>query len=242
MKNLYVLLMISFTVTTNLFGQIYDIKEGSTQIDGELRPALHVTLEPEGKETSKAFRSYLKDNHNIKLSWLGWKSRDAEEVKWEKVTGNSQLINVHTQFKDAVGGAEFYIAVEIAEDSFMSFDSNPVEMDQLEQITVHFLSRFLPEYLNEQIDEVNDKISSLDSDLKKARRNYDNNEADIKENQKTIEELKQEIYELQQENISYKKTIDEKEELNKEQHSILFEKRSKLEKTKEKLLQQAEVK
>lgn len=241
MKYLYSLLILGFLSITNVNSQIYEIQKSSAQFDGELRPAWHVTLEPDGKTTSKTFRSYLKDHHDIKLGWLGWKNRDAEEVQWNKVTGNDDNINVYTQFKDIPEGSEFYIAIEVQEGEFMNFQKNDQEMQQVKSVVVHFLSQFLPNYLNDQIEEVNDKISSLDSDLKKARKNYNKNESDIKENEEKIEELKQENYEMKQENVAYQKEIQEKEKQNKSQHTILFEKREKLIKTKEKLTRQMEV-
>lgn len=246
----YILSILSLILfNSSLPAQVFTMKKGSYQFEDDLKQTIHVELEPDGKSTSKAFRKFLKDNHDIKLSWLGWKNRKAEEVEWSELTGTDNPVTIFTKFQDLTEGSDFQIAIKKDNGRFINPKNNASEFDNLENIIAEFLSEYLPDNLNEKIEQVNSAIADLDKELKRTRKDYNKNKKDMGSNAEEIEELTEEIQELKEENASMeqenetlKSKIEAKEREVEQQHEELFKQREKLQKTKLKLIQKLDKK
>lgn len=231
MKVLSILSTFIFAVGLN--SQIYEVTEGSHKFEGKQRDAIHVTLDPDGKETSRALRSYFKSEHNVKLSWFGWKNRDAEEASLSAVS--SEKLNLYFHFNDMNKQSEIFISMSYGEEKFLTFANNPMEFKNMDSLMNDFLKEFLADHLNEKIDDLNSEIGKLDKSLSKARKNLNKNEKKFDKNEKRIKKLSKENEELKEENADLKETINEKEKKIESKSENLMKERKSLESTIESL-------
>lgn len=222
-KNLFVksisLILLSFSVSA----QLPTPKASQVQFEGETRPSIQVTLEPEAKEVKKAWRDFVKENYDVKMKGIGlFVNRDvlsAEEVKIDKLS--PQTIDFHTKVEETKEGTRMEIFAAKGYDIFVDPSKNPQEFKRMEGMLNAFLADYIPEYYSERVEEQSEQVNDL-ADTR------DEQEEEIIDKQEEIGSLKQEISDLE-------KAI-EQGELNLEQtEKDLDKERVKLEMLKRKL-------
>ncbi len=231
MKSLSTLFALFFVLTLN--AQNFSVENGSISHGKELRHAIHVKLEPEAKDVSKEFKSFMRSKLDLKLKG-NWRERRAEGEMVPKLSDST--ISMYIDFNESPSGTEFFVIMKYENGDYFTREANSNEFAFMEKTVNEFLRDYLPEYYSNLIDETNKEISKLEKSIKSSKKSISKNEKQIEKNQDKIRSLEDDIKERQRENEDLKKEQAQDENVNSDKKSKLQERRRNLESAKSELL------
>lgn len=226
MKNIFYHLTFSLILlfsSTFLSAQKLSITDGIITYDDQDRPCIVVQIEPDTKDVKDAIKDWMDDEKDVKLRGFGFLvNKDvltAKEIKLPEISPNEMDFYVEVLEKEEI--TEMKVFGSFGYNIHISKAKYPTEYRALKNMTLDFLSNYLPEYYKNKIEDTQELLS----DLKEEREN-------LKED---IEENSEEIVELKEENIELNGEVSDKN-IKVEKTSIkLQEQKTKLKKINEKL-------
>lgn len=231
MKSAVVVLLC--LISSSFFAQNFSVERGSFTHAKELRHAIHVKLEPEAKEVSSEWRSFIRSKLDLRLKG-NWRERRAEGVEINKLSDST--LSLYFRFNEIQTGTEFFIVMKYENGDYFSHESNSNEFQFMENLVHDFLRDYLPGYYNNLIEETNKEISKLEKSIKSTKKSIERNDKSIEKNKSRIRSLEDDTQQRQRENQDLKKAQAEAEKVNAIEKSTLQERRSKLERAKNELL------
>lgn len=227
------LVLFIIVCTAGLAQQEFVVEKGSYTHGKGLRNAIHVKLEPEAKEVSGEFKSFLKDKYDIRLKG-SWKERRFEETKVKGLSDS--LVNAYFIFKEVTGGTEVFVVMKYPEGKYLTTVDEAKAFTFIEEVMHEFLRGYLPGYYNDLIEETNKEIGELEKTIQSTTKSIEKNEKAIEKNKEKIRDLEDDIKERERENEDLRKQQGAAEKVNTEEKARLQERKSKLEGTKSKLI------
>ena len=185
------------------FGQNITPAKAYVQFDGKSRASLDVVVDAEPKALKKAWRDFLKEHYDFKLSGIGlFSNKDiltAEEVVVPSIS--SDAMDFYTKIVSEQDGTRMSVFAAHGYDIYVNEEEYPKEFAKMK----HMMSDFLDQYITQMYA---DRIEVLEKDLD----DLVGEEADLK---KSIQSNKEEIKSLEKE-IDAKKVKVKEEELELE--------------------------
>ena len=194
-------------------------EDGTIKFDKESRPCLVVHVDPEPKMLRKAWKNYLKENYDLKIS--GGSLMSAERVTVTDISMNA--MDFYTQIIEDVNGSEMTVFVRHGYDIYVDPTSNPEEYAKLRAMMEDFLKTYVSSYYQEIIDDTEKKIAKLTKYQQKLERSItkDTNKAeklrvkaqeledDAKQDSISVEDTKEKIKQREEKLKRYKKKLAE---------------------------------
>jgi peptidoglycan hydrolase CwlO-like protein len=189
-------------LVTLLFTSIQSIGQSSLKyVDATIefadaqRPCIQVNLDPEPKTLKKAWKSYLKDNYDFKLSGIGFLTNKdlltAEEIQVKAISPNT--MDFYTHIIEDENGSEMKVFLRFGYDIYITSKTHPKEYKVVTEIMDNFLKSYLPKYYNELIKETEKRVSDLKKETEDLKDDISDNSEEIKDLKKEIEELEKEL-------------------------------------------------
>ena len=192
----YITLLLSALLLTSFTAQSQELipKTGNIVHHDKSRMCLVVILDPEPKTLKKAWKDYLKDNHDVKLDGIGFLANkdmlSEEEVVIKAIS--SKKMNIYTQVLAADdNGSQMKVFGSFGYDIYINQKNYPTEYASLRNIVESFIKEYIPKYYTEIIKDTEDKVKDL-------RKEDEKLEKDIKKAKKDIQELNKDIKEKQE--------------------------------------------
>lgn len=196
MKHIFLLILAVIVSSFKVSAQKIDIKpeNGSVEFNDVSRPCIQVNVDPETKETKKAWKKYLSDNYSVKIKGIGmFSNKDilfAEEIVFKEIS--DKRLNLYTEIIEDLNGSQIKLFVSFGYDVYINEKDYPEEYKQLEAVLINFLKIYLPKYYKEKVNDVEKRISSLNKETRKLK-------DELVKISNEIEDLKKEILELESE-------------------------------------------
>lgn len=201
----------------NLNAQNFSVSNGETEYDDAQRAAIYIKMEPATDDVKDAWKDYMKDRFDVKVSGLGFLT-NKDVLKAEKVTiaeiSNKEM-DLNSKIVEGEYGTDMMVFGSLGYDIYLSPNGEYAEQYKaMESIVYDFLGKYLPNHYAGQIEKaqkvVTDFVDTRD-DLNK----------DIAKNKEDIEKMKKEIEELTKENEQKaKELVDTKEKLVKAESTL----------------------
>lgn len=195
-------------------------ENGTVQYEKKSVPALIIHVDPETKTLKKAWRDYIKDQHDIKLKGIGFLSNkdvlSAEGVTFSAIS--DKMIDFHTKIIEDENGSEMSVFATFGYDSYISPKESPEAYNHMRSILETFLKSYIPNYyqdlvndtqkvvddltkdhakLSRQIEKDSQKIEKLTEELEELRNDVEENEAELKETNDKLNGRKEKLKVLQ---------------------------------------------
>ena len=228
--NLFIYVVVFSIIPFLGMTQSFEIQQGAYEHKGKERPSIEIKLEPEPKAIKKAWKDYIKDNHDVKLKGFGFLTNkdllEAEEVDFPAIS--DKTMNFYTHFSEAGGQTKMEIFASLGHDIYIDSRDYPNAYRSMRQIANRFIQQYLPDYYLNRVQNTEEELEDLQSEIEDL-------EDDIADNKDDIEENLQEIEDLRAENENLSKELDEKEDRLEQLMSMLEARRDKLQKVKKKV-------
>ena len=225
-SNLFLILMLPLWANA----QVTTITNATIKHDKAERPCIMVELEPEAKAVKGAWQNYLKDEHDIKLKGFGFLANkdllDAEKVLFKAISDKE--MNFYTHFDEKNGKTQMCVFASLGYDIYLNSGDYPQEYRAMRNIVNQFLSTYIPDYYQKQVEQSEELVSSLEKEIGNLR-------DDVSDNQKEIEKNLKEIEKLKDKNKNLSSDLDKKEDRLREVQVLLKQKQDKLKEAKKDL-------
>lgn len=203
------LLTILFALSAPLLlAQNLTPQHSTIEHNDEERPCLKVTIDPPPKILKKAWRDYLKDEHDFKLKGIGFLANkdllSTEKVVIEAIS--QKEMNFYTQIVDTENGSEMKVFAAYGYDIYIDKKGRPQEYDAMRGMLESFLKTYLPGYYEESIEETEERLEELADERNDIKDNIKEDEKAIKKLEKEIKDLKKNL----ESNESKLKAVEEK--------------------------------
>jgi len=222
MKKLYSIALVAFCtllLPISINAQNISPEDGTIKFDDESRPCLVVHVDPEPIMLKKAWKKYLKDKFELKLS--GRDILSAERVTISAISMNA--MDFYTQIIEDLNGSEMTVFARHGYDIYVDKENNLEEYNKLRSMMEDFLTRYVTSYHQDIIDDTEKKILKLTKYQEKLQKQIDKDaskasklkekaaelEEDVKENTATIEETKEKIKERDEKLKRHQKKLKE---------------------------------
>lgn len=203
------LILISFA-SLSLSAQTYSIIQSTAYHKDKSQTSLEVEIAPEPKETRKAFKKYLRKQHDVKLKRDG----DFYAVKQSKVVAITDVqIDLYSAFKENKdGGTQMSLFARKGYDLYITPTSDGAAFSNMRTLFQDFLNGYLGEYYEDKLEDAVDLSGDLKKDKSKLTdKNKDLND-DIEDNKKDIEKMTKENKEKAEQIEENKKELKKLEE------------------------------
>lgn len=212
-----IVFVLAFTFTSS--AQNVTPTNGFVKFDKESRPCLVVHVDPEPKMLKKAWKKYLKENHDLKLS--GGKLMSAERVTVNDISTNA--LDFYTQIIEDVNGSEMSVFGRFGYDIYFDELKTPAEYVKVKTMMEDFLKSYVSSYYKEIIDDTEKKVKKLTKTEYKLEKRItkDANKADklkvkakqleedVEHNKAEVETLKEKIKQRDEKLKKYKQKLNE---------------------------------
>lgn len=194
MKNL--LYQITLITTLLFFGfntnaQKLKISDGITTYQDQTRPCIIIQIEPNPKEVKGELKDWMDDEQDVNLKGFGfWRKKDvlkAEEINLPIISPNE--MDFYAEVVENGDITEMKIFGSFGYNIHISKESYPTEYRAMKEMSINFLSDFLPKYYQDKIEDTQELVSDLANERNDLKE-------DIEENTEEISELKEENSEL----------------------------------------------
>jgi len=194
MKNLlyqisFISILLFLGFTTN--AQKLKISDGVTTYNDQSRPCIIIQIEPGTKEVKGELKDWMDDELDVDLKGFGfWRKKDvlkAEETTIASISPNE--MDFYAEVIENGDLTEMKIFGSFGYNIHISKENYPNEYRALKEMSINFLSDFLPEYYLDKIEDSQELVNDLANER-------ENLKEDLKDNTEEIAELKEENTEL----------------------------------------------
>lgn len=206
-KNLKYSIQISFVVivisilAANVRAQEVEPKKGTVNHNAGERPCFVINLDPEPKPLKKAWKSFLKDNYDLKIKGIGFLTNKdllyKEDIVVEEIS--SKRMNFYTEIVEDEVGSEMKVFASFGYDIYIDINETPEEFKVMEKMFTDFLKYYLPKYYEGEVKATKKKVKELTKNVSSLEKDISKNKSDIENHKEEIEELTQEVAEKQSE-------------------------------------------
>ena len=179
-------------IAVSLSAQTLHINRSTYEHEDKERPSVEVKVEVPPDYLKKAWKDYLKDEHDVKMKGIGFLANkdmlSAEEVVFAALS--QKEMDFFTYFSEKNGTTTFNVFASLGYDIYVGGDDLQGEFKTMRSIVESFLDQTLPAYFADREEEAKERVADIRDDISDA-------EKSLKNNQKEIEELKKEIADLE---------------------------------------------
>ncbi len=170
--------------------QTYTIIESTVYHEEKSQLSLEVDIAPNPKDTRKAFKRFLKDNHNVKLK----RSGDFYAVEAQKIKDISEVqIDLFAKFKEIENeGTQMSLFARKGYDLYITPNEDAKAFASMRTVMDNFLKSYLTEHYDEKLDNAVDAHGDLSKDIEKMQDDIEDLNEDIADNKKEIDKLTEE--------------------------------------------------
>ena len=199
-------LLVFFVALFSTFGilqaQTLELDNGSILYEKEKRQAVMVTMDPEPKEVKKAWKKFIQKNYDENVEGLGLFTN--KEVLTSK-KANIEIISekemdLYAEIVEVGENTQMNVFAALGYDIYLNPETHPKEYDALEGLVIDFLNDFLPDHIQENVEDIEDNLADL-KDEKSTRLKK------IKKNKDDVAQMEQKIKDLKKDNLDYEKEI-----------------------------------
>ena len=198
------------------FGQNITPAKAYVQFDGKSRASLDVVVDAEPKALKKAWRDFLKEHYDFKLSGIGlFSNKDiltAEEVVVPSIS--SDAMDFYTKIVSEQDGTRMSVFAAHGYDIYINETEYPNEFSKLKHIMSDFLDEYITQMYADRIEVLEKDLDNLVGQQSDLKNSIQKNEEEIKSLENEIDSRKVTVKEesLELETIE-KKVSEEREEL-----------------------------
>jgi hypothetical protein len=179
-------------IAVSLSAQTLSINRSTYEHEDKERPSVEVKVEVPPKYLKKAWKDYLKDEHDVKLKGIGFLANkdmlSAEEVVFGALS--QKEMDFFTHFSEENSTTTFNVFASLGYDIYLGGDDLQAEFSTMRSIVESFLDQTLPAYFSDREQEAKERVTDLKDEISDA-------EKSLKDNRKEIEKLKKDIADLE---------------------------------------------
>lgn len=231
MKKIALLLLTPIIPILLLAQTPLSISESTVKYEKSEYPCVEVVLQPEAKEVKKAWEDFLKDEYDVNLKGIGFLANKdvltAEQTSFPELS--EKEMDFYTKVVEKKGQTHMSVFATLGYDIYLAPRGDYAKgFREMEDIVRQFLTRYLPEYYRNTIEELDETVA----DLQKERSDM---EETIVENREQIKELEKQIKDLQKDNQDLQKDLRDKVKTLEETTNRLETRRSDFAEVKQQL-------
>lgn len=220
LKFIALLLLLS----TSVYGQQLAPQDAEIVYEKTTRPCLAITVEPGPDLLRSEWIDYLRKQHGVKLKGDGFLTNKdvlyAEKIVIEAVS--EKALDLYAEIiLDENGTTSMKVFAAFGYDIFIEKTSYPNEYQALKEIMSSFLNTYIPDYYNQQLEEVQDHVKDLSKSEGKL-------EKSIKKNTKKIKKMTKDVEDMQEENAKNETELEEVKSTLKSERERLTELKAKI--------------
>jgi len=184
--------LLGIILLTATFLQAQELELSNVQIihDQKERSAVKAVIEPEGKDTKKDFRDFMDDRYKVEVEGIGlFKNKPVIYTEFVVIPNiSNKPMQLFAKFTEIGKKTEIYVFGQFG-DAQITPITYAVEYQRIEDLTVAFLEKILPNYYRNKVEDQEDAISDLEKDRDDMRKKINKNKDKIVELTKENEEL-----------------------------------------------------
>ena len=207
MKTIAIWIILFALSAPQLLAQNLILQPATIEHNDNKRPCIQVTVAPPSKILKKAWKDYLKDEHDFKIKGIGFLANkdllSAEQVVVKAISPKE--MNFYTHIVEGKKGTEMKVFAAYGYDIYIGKEERPEEYAALRGILENFLKTYLPRYYEESIEETEDRLKDLTDER-------DDIKDTVKDDEKTIKKLEKEIKNLRKDLKSNESKLEAVEE------------------------------
>ncbi len=188
-------LVVIFLLTGNIQAQEVEPRKGTVDHNDGQRPCLVVNLDPEPKPLKKAWKSFLKDNYDLKIKGIGFLTNKdllyKEDIVVEEIS--SKRMDFYTKIVEDEVGSEMKVFASFGYDIYIDENETPEEFKVMEKMLEEFLKSYLPKYYKSEVKATKKKVKKLTKNVSGLNKDISKNKSDIEDMKEEIEELSEEV-------------------------------------------------
>lgn len=185
------LLGVLFLSATFLQAQSLNLENVTLIHDQKERSAIKVVIEPEGKDTKKDFKDFIEDRYDVEVEGIGlFKNKPViytEQVVIPSIS--TKPMKLYAKIVEIGQKTEIYVFGQFANNNQITPYEHYTEYQRMNDLTVEFLERILPNYYQDKVEDQVDEVADLEKDRDNMRKKMDKNKKKIMEMTKENEEL-----------------------------------------------------
>lgn len=226
LKYLKYSIQISFLATVmimlsgSVLAQEVDPRKGTIDHNDGERPCLVVNIDPEPKPLKKAWKSFLKDNYDLKIKGIGFLTNKdllyKEDIVVEEIS--SKRMNFYTEIVEDEVGSEMKVFASFGYDIYIDENETPEEFKVMEKMFNDFLKQYLPKYYEGEVKATKKKVKELTKNVSSLKKDISKNKSDIEKHKEEIEKLTEEVAEKESEletaNVKLKERREKLQRIN----------------------------
>jgi hypothetical protein len=183
--------------TPGLLAQNVNPQKATIEHNGAMRTCVVINLDPEPKPLKKAWKSFLKDNYDLKIKGIGFLTNKdllyAKDVVIEEIS--SKRMDFYTRIIEDEVGSEMKVFASFGYDIYIDQDETPEEFKVMNKMLKDFLAVYLPKYYKSEVKATKKKVKKLSKDVNGLKKDISKNNEEIEDLTEEIEELKNEVTE-----------------------------------------------
>jgi len=230
-----VTLFLVFSLSTS--AQTLEMSRAEVSYEGKSRPSIKVSLQPESKEVKKAWKKFIQNSYDADVDGFGlFSNKEILKAEAAEISSiSNKKMDLFAQIVESGDQTEMQVFGAVGYDLFFGPQNYAQEFWAMEDLVIDFLVSFLPDQIQDNVDEAAETLS----DLKDERADM---EKDIEDKMEKIDDLKKEIVETENEIVQLKKDlITNGTSINKAEIEVRIKKR-KLERVEDKLKRMENIK
>lgn len=174
MKN--ILTQITFSIIflfsySCVSAQKLSITDGTTTYEDQEHPCIVVQIEPDTKDVKDEMKDWMKDKKDVKLRGFGFLvNKDvltATKVNLPEISSNE--MDFYAEVLENGEVTEMKIFGSFGYNIHISKEKYPAEYRALKNMTLNFLSDYLPKYYQDKIEDTQELLSDLKSERRHRR-------------------------------------------------------------------------
>ncbi len=183
-------LFLTFAIM-QLNAQTIQPEDATISYDGKSRPCLLIAVDPEAKTLKKAWKEYIKKNHDVKLKGIGFLSNkdllSRKEVVIAAISPNA--MDFYTEIIENETGSQMRVFASFGYDMYIDPATMPKEYEAMREIMTTFLNTYIPNYYQKIIDDTQKVVNDLSNDQKKLKKSISKDKKRVEKYNGKIEDL-----------------------------------------------------
>lgn len=212
--------LLVLMLSANVKAQEVDPRKGTIDHNDGERPCLVVNIDHEPKPLKKAWKSFLKDNYDLKIKGIGFLTNKdllyKEDIVVEEIS--SKRMNFYTEIVEDEVGSEMKVFASFGYDIYIDENETPEEFKVMEKMFNEFLKYYLPKYYEGEVKATKKKVKELTKNVSSLKKDISKNKSDIEKHKEEIEKLTEEVAEKESEletmNVKLKERKEKLQRIN----------------------------
>lgn len=201
-------LLLFFSVSAS--AQTLEMSRGQVSYEDKIRQTIKVSIQPESKEVKRAWKKFIQKTYDADVDGFGLiTNKEILTAKDANInTISNKSMDLFAQIEENGSQTEMHVFGALGYDLFLNPQNYSKEFWGMEDLVIDFLVHFLPDHIQDNVDEVAKTLADLKDDRADLKKDIQDRKGKIESLKKEITENEEEIKQLNKNLISNEKSVN----------------------------------